>query len=418
MIDPNHKSKITFLMKSLLLVIFTLLFIQASRSQNEKKTEVTILNLSESFSQLQEAPLSRFVDKISYIPLETNPEIVLGQTARFEVTDDFIYVKNAGLGQKTQLLLFDRNTGKFIREIGKSGRGPGEYYSTSSLPFNPSGKEFYATGVSNEILVYDLFGKYIDKIKPPEWIDTKSPYEFQSRISSKPFNRIDSKTFVGYIHNFNGWENRKMVLFTKEKIIKIFPNYQTFTRKDFKTTYSPAGGYFKFYNWDNKLYFIETFCDTLYQVTKDELLPRYFFDSGKFRALYSKQFDIMSGRQTPDYFFITDIDENKDYIFIKLNYALGKYTGFIEKKTNKITFCKKDISGASGLKDDINGLMVVVPKDFTQKNEMVYLIQPSELFKWFKANPEKAASARNKLPWLKDIDELSNPVIAIAKCKA
>jgi hypothetical protein len=40
-----------------------------------------------------------------------------------------------------------------------------------------------------------------------------------------------------------------------------------------------------------------------------------------------------------------------------------------------------------------------------------------DLFKWFEANPGKAALARNKLPWLKDVNELSNPVIVIGKCK-
>ena len=404
-------------MKSVIVIIFNILLFMSLSAQTHNNSQVKVLNVAESFSNKAEISLSLFVDKISYIPLETKPEIVLSQAARFEVTDDFIYVKNFGPSQTTQILLFDRITGKFIREIGKPGRGPGEYKDISFLPFNPEKKEFYASGPSHEILVYDIDGNYTDKIKIPQWTDAKSPDEFNSRISCTTVNIIDGRTFVGYVYNFNGWGLRKIVLFTKDQIIKVFPNYLTFTRKNFSSIYSPPGGYYKFYKWDNKLYFIETFCDTLYQVTKDVLIPRYFFDYGKFNAPYSKQLEIMSSHRTQDYFFLTDIDENKDYIFLQTYFNREWYMGFVEKKSNKITFCKKNTNGVSCLRDDINGLMDVIPKEFTHKNEMVYLIQPAELFRWFATNPEKAALAKNKLPWLNKIDVFSNPVIAIAKCK-
>jgi hypothetical protein len=404
-------------MKSVMAIIFKILFFMSLSAQTKNNSQVKVLNVAESFSNKSEISLSLFVDKISYVPLETKPEIVLGQPAQVEVTDDYIYVKNFGPGQTTQILLFDRNTGKFIREIGKPGRGPGEYKDISSLPFNPEKKEFYASGPLREILIYDINGNYTYKISIPQWRDAKSPDEFNSRIFCTTDNLIDGSTFVGYVCNFSGWEQRKIVLFTKDQIIKIFPNYQTFTRKDFRTIYSPPGSFYKFYKWDNKLYFIETFCDTLYQVTKDLLIPRYYFDYGKFKAPYSKQLEIISSQRTQDYFFLTDIDENKDYIFLQTYFNREKYLGFVEKNSNKITFCKKNTNGVSCLRDDIDGLMDVIPKEFTHKNEMVYLIQPAELFRWFAANPEKAVLAKNKLPWLNKIDVLSNPVIAIAKCK-
>jgi hypothetical protein len=403
--------------KTIVLFSFTLLIIPALSAQTGNKSKLIILNLEEAFSQQQDIPLSTFVDKISYVPLETKPDIVLGRTARFEVTDDFILVKNVGLGQATQILLFDRSTGKFIREIGKPGRGPGEYYGISFLPYNLETKEIYASGPSGEIMVYDVSGKYIEELKKPSWTDPKAPNEFSSRKTVGAESLFDGKTFAGYVINFNGWEDRKLLLFTREGIIKIFPNYMTWTRKDWKRWSSPPGGYDKFYQWDRKLYFIETFCDTLYQVTGEVLLPRYYFNFGKFKAEYSKQEEIVTAALIPNYFFLTDIDENNDYIFIQLSFKRESFTGIVEKKSNKITFIKKSTYGVSGLRDDINGLMDVVPKDFTQKNEMVYLIQPFELFKWFEANPEKAALAKNKLPWLKSIDESSNPVIVIAKCK-
>lgn len=410
-------------MKSFMIIVFTILFIQSPCVQSGNKSKMVVLNLAESFSKQQEVFLSRFVNKISYVPLETNRELLISGHARFEVTDEFIIVKNDEVGGKYQILLFDRNTGKFIREIGKQGRGPGEYSTNNYLPFNSVKKELYAQGPSREIIVYDLLGRNIDKIKIPEWIDPKIPKETNPKfpdfqkigISSR--NMLDSNTFVGYIQNFSGWEKRKLALFSKEGILKIFPNHLTWNRENWKVLYFPPGQFAKFHKWDNKLNFIETFCDTLYQVTKDSLLPRYFFDWGKFNAPYSKQGEVMSHGHIYDYFFLIDIDENKNYIFIRIVYKGNNYTGFIEKRNNSVTFCKIGTSNISGLRDDITGLMDVVPEDFTENNEMVYVIQPVKLINWFKENPEKAEKARNKLPWLKDIDEFSNPIIAIGKCK-
>lgn len=104
-------------------------------------------------------------------------------------------------------------------------------------------------------------------------------------------------------------------------------------------------------------------------------------------------------------------------IFVRINFKRNDYSLFVEKASDKVTFCKLEDSGVSGLKDDISGLTIVTPICFTPNNEMVWVIQPVKLLKWLNANPGKAAIARAKLPWLKDIDEFSNPVIAIGRCR-
>ena len=113
-------------MKIFISILFHILFIQSLCAQGGNKLQMTVLNLAESFSRQKEVPLSQFVDKISYIPLETNPEALIPEVSYYEVTDEFVIVKTSARGIQ-HILLFDRNTGKFIREIGKQGRGPGEF---------------------------------------------------------------------------------------------------------------------------------------------------------------------------------------------------------------------------------------------------------------------------------------------------
>jgi hypothetical protein len=400
-------------MKFIPLFLITILFIRCGQELEESPFQV--LDISSSFSQKEEVKLSKFVDKVSFVPIETNPDILIGQNARYEVTDSFIIVKNVGLGQTDQILLFDRNNGKLIREIGKPGRGPGEYNMISFIPYNNGKRQIYARGSSLELIVYDISGKFIETIGIPSVIDPKAPSEFFSKRVYTPDIMLDSNTFVSYADNSLGWEDKKLVIYTKDKIIKVFPNYLTWDRKDWnRITYMKFAN---FYHWNDNLYFIEAFCDTLYKVTKDELIPRYYFDFGNFKASYSKQEEIVAKELSRNYFFLYDIDENKDYIFFQLAYDNETYTGFVDKNKSNVTFCETGTSDKSGLKDDINNLMDVVPLDFTQNNEMVYIIQPSELFKWFEENPEEAKLAKAKNDWLKDINELSNPIIVIAKCK-
>lgn len=399
-------------MKLITLLLIAILFIQCGQKSEESPFQV--LDISSAFSKKEEVKLSKFVDEATFVPIETRPDILIGQNARYEVTDSFIIVKNVGFNQTAQILLFDRSTGKFLREIGKAGRGPGEYRNISFIPYNKEKKQIYGDGSSRDLLIYDISGKYVRSISYPTSKDPKAPNDFFANRVYSPDIMIDSITFVSYATNFSGWEDKKLVLFTKDTIVKTFPNYLTWTRNNWNVI-SGMGKPANFYKWNNNLYFIEAFCDTLYKVTQEELIPRYYFDFGRFKADYSKQDEIVRPDQSKNYFFLYDIDENQDYIFFQLRFNDEVYTGFIDKKTNKATFCETGTSGKSGLKDDLNNLMDIVPLDFTQNSEMVYIIQPSQLFKWFEANPEEAALAKAKLDWLKDLNEYSNPVIAIAK---
>ena len=202
-------------MKSIMCIIFTILFIQTLSGQDGNKSNFAVLNLTESFSRQQEVPLSRFVEKIAFIPLETNPQAMSGILVDYEVTNEYIIVRQTthGIGQ---ILLFNRNTGKFIREIGKQGRGPGEYNSIQYIPFDPVRKELYAKIASGELLVYDTLGRNIDIIKEPKINDK---YGVNKPLSTRQINfenMLNDHIFVGTFNNGFGDEKNRMVLFTKE----------------------------------------------------------------------------------------------------------------------------------------------------------------------------------------------------------
>ena len=346
--------------------------------------------------------LSNFVDEIKYIPLETNPESLIPFYNKIQVTEKYIIVQWRNSG-KTKILLFDKETGKFLKEIGKQGRGPQEYGTTLFVPYNKFKKEIYGFKVPDELVVYDISGSYKGKIKLPTRGGTF-------------MGAIDNEVFASYIPNMTGSEGKKIILFTKDSVIKIIPNLQTWENLNNHMRAGIGSGYAQFYSWNDKFNFCELFCDTLYQVTEDGLIPRYFFDWGKYNAPYSQAGETIQPL-IESYYVLQYIVENNNYIFIKILFKNEDHIGFIDKRTNILTFCKKDSPDEiSKLKDDVSGLMDVEWFLFTESNEMVYEIQPAKLKGWLSDNPDKGARATQEHPWLNNIDEFSNPIIAIAKC--
>lgn len=409
-------------MKQLILIIFTIIFSQDSVGQIKQESKPKNINLSGSFNHKKAVFLSEFVKQVSFIPLETNPETVLTRDAEFGIANDFIIVNSGKSIGKYRILLFDRKSGRFIKEIGKQGRGPNEYMFPSFIPFNPDLKVIYALGSRRELIVYNLDGKCIDKILPPVWNDIGFPredklYAHFQLIYVQYHNTLDTNIFVGYVQNMSGTEKRKIILFSKDGFINVFPNYLTYRREDWRHFWNVPGQFAKFYKWNNQTFFIEAFCDTLYQITKDKMIPRYYFNFGKINPSYSNQGEIMLNKHWSEYFFILHICENLNCIFFTFIYKNVVYLAILYKKDNSIIVCSAESASNSAIKDDINGLIDVIPQSFTPNNEMVYIIQPVDLLKWLELNPEKAVFARSKLPWIDSINEMSNPIIAVGNCK-
>ena len=399
-------------MKQILTFYLLLLSFPTSFGQNLNKSSLIVFDLEKAFSRQSEVPLSKFLNSINYVTLETNPHSIIGRFAHFEVTDEYIIVRDNSIPK--QILLFDRKTGKFIKSIGKYGRGPNEYSRFSYIPYDPNKRVLYAVNSLRQLLVYNLSDSDVEIIKTPDLVGSGEIIQLKKQEMSFDI-MMDDKIFVGYFINPLGMEKNVLALLTKDEVLKIFPNYQAL-----KTMSHGVGGLMNdnhtIYRQDNKIYFLEVFSDTLFQLTRDSLIPRYYFKMGKFNVTWQIN-ATMDHKLGMDYFYMLGIDESTKYLFINTLFKGTQYLGYVDKLNNTVTFCKLNSSGVSAFKDDISGLLDVRPVDITEKKEMVYIIKPLDLIKWFKENPEKAAAARKSCPWIKDIDEFSNPVIAIGSWK-
>jgi hypothetical protein len=373
-----------------------------------------VINVWEALNDLQELKLSQFIESIEYISLETTDSSVLYMPI-VEVMEQFIVVRNSGQSIFGPILLFDRKTGKFLRWIGKSGRGPEEFQFGNSTLYNIYSKVLYGRGYNHDIKEYDLHGKFLSSFKLPTTIDENVPKEFGTP-SVNLDQYLDSNVFVASIDNTIGWEKRRFVLFTRDSIVKIFPNHLFWKRQEWKTFIS--FGKSCFFRFNNQLNVKEVFNDTIFNITKSSLIPRFIFQTnGHSLPIEFLGQDHIRFDEIAKYLRISDICESTKYLFFQLAYNNDHYTGIFDKMTEKTVLCKLQGTDKSAFIDDINNFMPIRPKIIAKDNEMVFILDASEISRWINENPGAIEKLHYNMAWLNKISMNSNPTIVIAKIK-
>ena len=150
-------------------IILTLLaFILTTSCEDEKSTrhsKMAIIDVETAFQNPQELLLADLGKKQTYVPLETLNEslVKLNSQSKMIVTDQYFFI---GDGQ-SPILCFDRFSGKFLRNIGNIGQGPGEYSNSTNMEVDAEAKLIYINKGASNYLCYDFEGKFLHTITMP-----------------------------------------------------------------------------------------------------------------------------------------------------------------------------------------------------------------------------------------------------------
>lgn len=88
------------------------------------------------------------IKQIRYIPLETNDDILFGDSYTAHYVNNQLYISTS-----QKVLVFDKK-GKFVYGIDKVGQGPGEYTSIWDIDITQQGDVYIADGTSGKIIKY------------------------------------------------------------------------------------------------------------------------------------------------------------------------------------------------------------------------------------------------------------------------
>ena len=224
-------------MKPFSLII--VLFIAGCSSPSSDDSIVTI-DIEKAFNNLSNMFLSDLTDEIEYIPLENVPEALTSEFLRVFANDRYIVAISFRHNH-----LFDRRTGKFIREISSYGRGPNDYMATNIMvPFDEKEETIRCLDFIRNELIFDFNGKIIRILTYPT--EKKSS-------SMREMIPIDENSFITYVYNYSGAEPVKLIVSDGNgNTLNRFPNYHTFVHRENGSSYSSV----LFYKWKKKMFFL------------------------------------------------------------------------------------------------------------------------------------------------------------------
>ena len=146
--------------KKILFVIVAVVLFSGCRERSSE-----ILTFSSSASNLivvsddSQARLSEIAEEIIAVKLETTENSLINEIRSVRILNNHCFILH---GTRHEVLMFDLN-GIFVRQIGRIGRGPGEYTDVINIAVDMD-DERLLLGTRQGVLVYDSDGLFIQNV--------------------------------------------------------------------------------------------------------------------------------------------------------------------------------------------------------------------------------------------------------------
>ena len=167
--------------------------------------EIDIVN---SLGKYHAIPVSEFVTELEYIPLETGNDCLIARVENVIVTSTHIFITS-----RNRCYAFDR-VGRFIRQIGGIGQGPGEYTNLSGISIDEINRSLYLETPRN-LLEYSWDGGFRRSIQKP----------VQNEFHAEKTVFVRDGVFIGHYPNPYGNDMYHYQLFNESgQVVKSFDN--------------------------------------------------------------------------------------------------------------------------------------------------------------------------------------------------
>ncbi len=407
------------------------------KTRELKSSDLVEINIEQNVKNVKPLTICDYHGEISYVPLKDH-SIPLKVAAISDFSQERILVSD-----RKSCLLCDYQ-GNLIASIGKSGKGPGEYFVITNMRFGPDNRIY----LQNErfILVYDQAGNYLYQFKPevnPEVSDRGGIMD-----SWAPFN---DSLFIGQVSNDSGKEKYKAVFFnTTGKTIFRVPNHTFLNIERFYT--SGSNSHADIYNLHGNLIFKEKLNDTVFKVTTNyRLEPVYYFTLGKYGMPKAIRESITLLREKKmDYIGIEYIMESLQYLFLSCNfgnhyparrpepiidkefgiisnYYRGRMLGIYDKSSKELLFAEPEktdnLLTNCGLKNDFDGGINFYPREKVNDSTFAMWVDAYQLKEHvaseeFKNSTPKHPNKKRELQELVNrLTDSDNPVLILCTFK-
>lgn len=342
----NHSNKIRFL-----LILILVSSLSCNENIKQDGSSFFTIPFAEIIKDKQEVKLSEFATDVKLIQLENTPEAMLGNVENIEFTKDYIFIKF----WMHPILQFSRD-GKFIRNVGRKGKGPGEYNSCMKMSIDETNERIYIHTIELSMMVFNFDGEYIKTIKFPAlerfqnyWIwgrDSMLISYFEPVLGNEPF------VFIEY--NEQG------------DTLQSIPNYIFYDLTEQANPFhiSPFEEQNFYYRFKNKIYMKGFYNDTVYSYNdNNKIVPKFFIDLKEHKLPYDLIYERKWNRHLPNDLCWTGVHETSNYVIIPYGYHFDQNKPESKKEEKGcILYNKKTKEGIAiketkqgGFVDDITG---------------------------------------------------------------
>jgi hypothetical protein len=384
-----------------------------------KEGEVIEIQLSNSHDYKHEFKLSEIAEEVSYIPLETNKDCLIGNRFSQPVfTTEYIFIETGGI-----VFQFDKQ-GKFIRRINKSGQGPTECYTRYFAVCEKKEMIYIFDNFNLSVYIFDFSAKHIKTIKNP------FPYKKVGTELERTPDKItcdkEGNIFYIFYNGFGDMRYKFVVMNDEGEILRKSPNYIKYNiEKEVATHVGTIGC--PIYEVGDVYYYNDEFNDTIFRINKDYTTSAAYIikipnrltleDQVKAGAGIIRFSDLLKNR-------LNYAREDKQYIYIYHTYSPSNKDSFkfflscYNKQTNQLM---ENIN--PNIKNDWDGGENILISSYYQNQDLVYtMLQPFEMKEMLAdATNKKEAKFPEKQTALKELvdnmEEDDNPFIMILKLK-
>ncbi|TVR73040.1 MAG: 6-bladed beta-propeller [Marinilabiliales bacterium] len=365
--------------------------------------DIITIQIPELFEHSEGFVLDHLLDSIWYVPLETNNLSLIEYVEEVILFQDFLFILDK-FGKR--VLKFDSN-GKFIKQIGSNGRGPGEYTTPHSFQIINEMVLVHDDRTS-KIMYYDLNGNFIKDERLGLRINRCTSYgkdKFICDIAARDnFHRKEISDYK-LIFTESDWVITGKADYYDAESKKFANSRATVTKFKDKLIYNPSFDYF------------------IYSVNIDGMQKKYYIDVGKrkmpedaIKNLSINEFVKKYSSRESDYMHIdSPVFETDKILYTELRYKAQNYPLFYSKESGTL-ICSKYYSNsmnyALGLPTRITHIYGDTFAGYIEAHQIV-----RSMDSW-RENPDLLAEIPDNIRKFSDeINEDDNPVLVFFTLK-
>ncbi|MEE4115947.1 MAG: 6-bladed beta-propeller [Marinilabiliaceae bacterium] len=390
------------LLPALIIILFT------SCSGNKDSTDedtLFIADIEKAKETEKKAMLSTYAKSISYIPLQTQEVPLIDNILRIKTDGEILAIVNFSNDNKNRnILLFDKN-GRYLRQIGAFGRGPGEYYLPYGVEMLPLNNSIIVDDNTGWLHKYDYEGNFAEKRK----IDY---------FSSPLIKESDSTFLLLKCSEYSRSAHHKAIRFNSslDSLAAYIDRSDLIGKRSLLMVYDNA------YKVDGKIHLWDNSSDTIFRLDNDTFTPAYYIKHTQAALSHGERY---SGERL-EFMNYENVIENistSANVFIWIMHNMERYYYVFDKNNNQAFRLKEDEDlKYHGLINDIDGGVSFWPQHQLSDKTFYQVLYPPVTLSGMEQLKEQAE--RNNISTdtefyrlFSKLNENDNPVIMLVELK-